>query len=116
MPRWTSLASIAALAVAGPALAHHGWSTYEPNKVLTFEGPILQSAFEFPHGELALEAEGRRWTIVLAPPSRMRTRGLAAEDIAVGKTAKVVGYPLKSGEPEMRAERITVAGRTVELR
>jgi hypothetical protein len=113
----TLIGIAAAVVVAVPAaLAHHGWSTYDPEKVLPLEGPILESAFEFPHGEIVIEGEGKRWMVVLAPPSRMRTRGLAAEEIAVGKTAKVVGYPLKHGEPEMRAERISVAGKTVELR
>lgn len=113
----TLIGIAAAAVVAVPAaLAHHGWSTYDPEKVMTLEGPILKSAFEFPHGALILEGEGKQWTVVLAPPSRMRTRGIAVEDLERGKTAKVVGYPLKNGEPEMRAERITVAGKTVELR
>lgn len=115
MRTWIGIAAAATVAIPS-ALAHHGWSTYDPAKVMTLEGPILKSAFEFPHGEMILKGQGKEWTVVLAPPSRMRTRGLTAEELAVGKTAKVEGYPLKNGEPEMRAERITVAGKTVELR
>jgi hypothetical protein len=110
------IAAAASIVAVPAALAHHGWSTYDPAKVMTLEGAILETGFEFPHGEIVLESGGKRWMVVLAPPSRMRTRGLAAEDLAVGKAAKVEGYPLKNGEPEMRAERITVAGKTVELR
>ncbi len=115
MRTWIGIAAAVAVAIP-PALAHHGWSTYDPAKVMTLEGAILESAFEFPHGEIVLEGDGKRWMVVLAPPSRMRTRGLEPAEIAVGKTAKVEGYPLKNGEPEMRAERITVAGKTIELR
>ena len=106
----------AALVAVPAALAHHGWSAYDATKVMTLEGPILKSAFDFPHGELVLEGDGREWTVVLAPPSRMRARGLAVEDLERGKTARVEGYALRSGEPELRAERIIVAGKTVELR
>jgi hypothetical protein len=46
----------------------------------------------------------------------MGRRGLEAEDIAVGATVTVEGYSSTVHDHEMRAERITVEGRTVELR
>ena len=106
----------AAFLIAGTAAAHHGWGTYDAKKVLELEGPILESRYEFPHGEMVMEGEGKRWTITLAPPSRMQTRGLSRDDIAVGRTVKAVGYPSRIHDAEMRAERIVVAGRTIELR
>lgn len=102
--------------LAAAAVAHHGWGTYDSNRMLELEGPVLESRYEFPHGELVLEGQGRRWTVTLAPPSRMQARGLTREDIAVGKRVKAVGYPSRVHEAEMRAERIIVAGRTIELR
>ena len=33
-----------------------------------------------------------------------------------GKSISIEGYPRKDGTPEIRAERITVDGKTVELR
>jgi hypothetical protein len=111
------LVGIGGLALAGGvALAHHGWGTYDPSRVVTLEGPVLQSKYEFPHGEIVLEGEGKRWTIILAPPSRMGARGLRREDIAVGRKVKVEGYPSKVTDAEMRAERVTVEGRVVEMR
>jgi hypothetical protein len=53
---------------------------------------------------------------VLAPPSRMDARGLSKDMLKVGATASVEGYPSRVKPEEMRAERITVAGKTVELR
>ena len=38
-----------------------------------------------------------------------------AKDLA-GKTVTIVGYPRKDGTAEIRAERIIVDGRTIELR
>ena len=102
--------------VSGAALAHHGWGNYDPTKVVVLEGPVLVSKYEFPHGEIVLEREGKRWTVVLAPPSRMGARGLKREDIAVGKKVKAEGYPSKVTDAEMRAERVTVDGRVIEMR
>lgn len=98
------------------ALAHHGWSEYDASQTLTLTGAIEQAGYEHPHGYVTLTAAGKRWTAVLAPPSRMDNRGLARETLQSGATVTVVGYPNRSRPEEMRAERITVAGRTVELR
>ena len=113
--RRAALGGLAALAAA-PAAAHHGWGGYDANTVLTFEGPILVSKYENPHGEIEMMHDGKRWTCTLAPPFRMQSRGLSAEDIAVGKAVRVVGYPSRVREAEMRAERITANGKTVEMR
>lgn len=112
-----SLIALTGLALtAAGALAHHGWSSYDTAKVLAITAPVLELRYQNPHGELWLEHGGKRWTITLAPTTRMNARGLSAADIAVGKTVTVEGYPSKVQDAEMRAERITVAGKTVELR
>ena len=56
------------------------------------------------------------WTVTLAPTSRMVSRGAILEMVAVGKTIQAVGYPSTAQQDEMRAERITVDGKTVEMR
>ena len=112
----TRIAACVAAALALPALAHHGWSEYDSSKPLTFTGTILESGYEHPHGHIRLETPGKTWHVVLAPPSRMENRGLPSGDIAKGKTVTVVGYANREKPEEMRAERITAAGKTVELR
>ena len=57
----------------------------------------------------------RLWLVVLAPPSRMENRGLPRTMLTVGTQASVEGYPSRSDPTEMRAERITINGKTVEL-
>jgi len=104
------------LASAGAALAHHGWSSYETAKVFIIIGPVLELRYQNPHGELWLDHGGKRWTVTLAPITRMNARGLSAADLAVGKTVTVEGYPSRVHDAEMRAERITAAGKNVELR
>ena len=99
-----------------PVAAHHGWSEYDATKPLTFTGKILESGYEHPHGHIRLETPGKTWLVILAPPSRMENRGLAKDALNKGNTVTVVGYANRDKAEEMRAERITAAGKTVELR
>jgi hypothetical protein len=46
----------------------------------------------------------------------MENRGLPKDALKAGNEATVVGYPNRNNPSEMRAERITVGGKTVELR
>jgi hypothetical protein len=112
--------AIAALSLAAtlgtPANAHHGWSEYDSSHTLTLTGTIKESGYEHPHGHIVLETPGKTWNAVLAPPSRMEARGLPASMMKAGATATVVGYPNRNKPEEMRAERITIEGKTVELR
>jgi hypothetical protein len=109
--------AIAAFTIAAlPAAAHHGWSEYDSTQTLTVTGKILESGYEHPHGHVRLETPGKTWLVVLAPPSRMENRGLPPTDLKKGNTVTVVGYPNRGKPEEMRAERITAGGKTVELR
>jgi hypothetical protein len=102
--------------LGGVATAHHGWSGYDSGTTLTLTGAIKESGYEHPHGHIRLEVPGKTWLVVLAPPSRMERRGLSSAELAVGTKVTVVGYPNRTDPIEMRAERITVNGKTVELR
>jgi hypothetical protein len=106
----------AVLLAAGGAGAHHGWSGYDASQVLTLTGQIREAGYEHPHGYIVLATKDKTWTVVLAPPSRMENRGLPRTALAVGTTATVVGYPNRSDAKELRAERITIADKTTELR
>jgi hypothetical protein len=105
-----------AAAVPAAALAHHGWSSYDSAKLIKATGPLKTVAWRNPHAEAQMEHEGRTWAVILAPTGRMESRGLAQETLKAGTVATVEGYPRTDGTPEMRLERITVAGKTVELR
>lgn len=95
--------------------AHHGWSGYD-SKALNVTGVVRESGYENPHGFVRLETPGKTWLVVLAPPSRMENRGLPRTMLQPGTTATVEGYPHRMNAEEMRAERITIDGTTVELR
>jgi hypothetical protein len=110
----TFLALLLGLPAAG--LAHHGWGSYDASRTVVVEGPIQTSTYTNPHATITVKGAGKMWTVTLAPVSRMRARGATAEMVGVGKTVKVEGYASKVEPDEMRAERITVDGKTVEMR
>jgi hypothetical protein len=107
---------LATLIVGTMAFAHHGWSSYDETKPLTVDGTIKTSTYTNPHGTATFEADGKTWEVVLAPTSRMQARGLTEAMLTPGTKARIVGYAHKQHATEMRAERITVGDKTIELR
>ena len=99
-----------------PAGAHHGWSAYDADNAIKVETKIETVRYHNPHGEIEIQHDGKLWVVVLAPRARMQARGLPPEDLQQGTTALIEAYPKRNGEPEMRAERITLGGKTIELR
>jgi len=108
---------VAVLAVlTGAAFAHHGWGSYDAANPVTITGPILTSKFENPHALVTVRSGEKTWTVTLAPTSRMSSRGASQNMIAVGKNISAYGYPSTVEKDEIRAERITVDGKTFEMR
>jgi Family of unknown function (DUF6152) len=106
----------ALLAAPMAALAHHGWSEYDSSKLLKLTGKVVESGYEHPHGHVRLETPGKTWTVILAPPSRMERRGLEKGMLKPGASATVEGYANRDKPEELRAERIFIDGKTIELR
>ena len=120
MPKLAIL-SLAALLAAGlllsiPAAAHHGWGSYDVAKGFTITAPVDMLEWTNPHAHLRLMHQGATWEATLAPLSRMQLRGLSEAMLKPGTTVSIEGYPSTRTAHEMRAERITVAGKTIELR
>lgn len=116
MIRTFAFAATLALITTPAALAHHGWSSYDANKVIKLTAPLADVAWANPHATAKVAYQGRTWDVVLAPISRMEARGLTREMLAPGKAVTLEGYPRSDGAPEMRLERVTVQGKVVELR
>ncbi|MEX2594207.1 MAG: DUF6152 family protein [Anditalea sp.] len=109
------LASFLLLAVSF-TLLHHGWANYDQEKVLDYTGVIQDPTYENPHSTMKIEYEEKEWLVILAPASRMNSRGLSAEMLKEDIPVRVVGYPHKEKDGEMRAERIFIDGKKYELR
>ena len=110
----TLLAGLLAFPLA--VLAHHGWSEYDTAKTLKLTGKVVESGYEHPHGHIRFQAPGKTWNVILAPPSRMERRGLEKDMLKPGNSVTVEGYANRDKPEELRAERISVNGKTIELR
>jgi hypothetical protein len=84
--------------------------------LVKLSGTIEASSYANPHGTATLKTDDATWNVILAPPGRMESRGLSKEMLAAGTAAQVEGYVHLKDKSEMRAERISIAGKTVELR
>lgn len=109
---------LAAAILAAPvaALAHHGWSSYDAAKPVTVTAPLTEVSWRNPHGAAKVAYRGKTWDVILAPVARMEARGLTQAMLAPGKIVTLMGYPRSDGTAEMRIERVTAQGKTVELR
>jgi Family of unknown function (DUF6152) len=115
--RWAAAITVAAvLGTAGTVAAHHGWGSYDADRPVTVTGPLTQVTFGNPHVDVRVQAADKTWEVILAPVSRMEARGATADVVQVGKTITAYGYPSREHADEMRAERITIDGRTYEMR
>lgn len=109
------VASIVAVATAGAAYAHHGWSTYDSAKQQKVTGTIAELKWEQPHAVLWVTREGVRQEVWLSPLQRMVDRGLQKEALAVGKTVTVEAQPHTTDANEWKALSITVDGANYDL-
>jgi Family of unknown function (DUF6152) len=114
---FTSATALAFALTVTPAvgLAHHGWSAYgdTPQQIT---GVIREVQFANPHATIQLEAQEHNWLVVLAPPSRMNSRGLPQDSLKVGETATVQGYVHRTNQNELRAEWISLGDTPKQLR
>ena len=106
----------AILTLPAVAIAHHGWSSYDEKKVIKHKAALIDVKWGNPHGTAKVRYKNATWDVILAPVARMEARGLTQQ--MVGPRQKIVleGYPRRDGTREMRIERVTAAGKTVELR
>lgn len=105
-----------AVVLATPALAHHGWGSYDAAKPLTIIAVIDAVTIGNPHGDLSLTHEGATWHVTLAPLSRMTARGATADLVKQGAAITAHGYPKRDGTKEIRAEWIEIGGKRIALR
>jgi len=110
------LMAAAAVALPAAAIAHHGWSSYDESKVIKHRAALSELRWGNPHGFAKVRYQGRTWDVILAPVSRLAERGLTKAMVGPRQVVVIEGYPRRDGSREMRIERVTAGGKTVELR
>lgn len=113
---FASLALLAALAIALPALAHHGWSWAEGEQ-MTLSGTIKTISMAPPHPTLQVTAaDGAVWQVDLGNPSQTARSGFTGETAKPGDAITALGNRHKDkSKLHMKAVRITIAGKNYDL-
>ena len=109
-------AALVAFAVAAPALAHHGWSSYDSNQRIRVTAPLSAVTWGNPHGTAKVVWQKKSWNVILAPTARMESRGLTRAMLTAKRPVTLIGYPRRDGTAEMRIETVIAGGKRVELR
>ena len=104
-----------ASALAGPALAHHGWSWAEGEQ-MTLQGTIRQISMAPPHPTLMVESEGKLWQVDLGNPNQTERSGFRGDTAKPGDAVTVLGNRhLDKSKLHMKAVRITIAGKNYDM-
>jgi hypothetical protein len=93
MQRRHLLAAVPALLALRPAIAHHGWSSFDQNRPLYLEGTAARVQWRNPHAELELELPAG-----LRLPADLATRAVPAQSARVDGAAllKAATLPTRS--------------------
>jgi hypothetical protein len=100
---------------ATPALAHHSFAPYEPEKQITFTGTVTHYQWTNPHVYIELDApdvetgEMRHWLIECANPGILNRVGWRHDMVEVGDAIDVIVSPLRNGEPGALLKAIRLA-------
>ena len=119
MRTWRTATLWVALLAAGVTLAGaHSWALYDDTRGQWLKGTVVSTTYQRPHQLIELEVqkpEHRIWTVVLASPSKMESRGFPVSRLVAGLELKTYLYPARDVPHERRALRIVVNGNTTEL-
>ena len=93
---------------ASSAGAHHSWSRYDSDNVITIDAQITDVQWANPHVVMqfdATDANGdvQHWVVEMDPPSLLARFGMRHDTVTPGMRVKITGVPAFSGAHAMRS-------------
>jgi hypothetical protein len=97
-----TLASVAALCLALPAVAHHSHANYEPSDTLEITGTVVDFQWINPHTWIYItvmgeDGEPQEWALESGSTGQLTRRGWGADSMKPGDTITALVKPLKDG-------------------
>jgi hypothetical protein len=113
-----SITALSVAALAGPALAHHSGSMFDPTKTVTLEGTVKEFQYTNPHSWLEIVvvgADGKpvEWGFESEGPSTLLRAGIKAKSFMPGEKVTVTGHPMKDGRTAGSLMSVTKADGSV---
>lgn len=105
------LALIAALAIAAPALAHHGGAAFDQTKVQTLTGTVTQLDFVNPHVVVWFDVQNpdgttTKWSGWLTAPNKLQRAGWTKHTLNPGDKVTISGNQQKNGSPVLQIRSV----------
>ena len=97
------LATVAVLALAVPASAHHSFSMFDSDKTVSVSGTVKEFEWVNPHSWLRVtvddKATGRpaQWAFEMGSPGQQAAKGWKPDSVKPGDKVTVSFHPLKDG-------------------
>jgi hypothetical protein len=119
MSRALKAISLAAVVVASPAAAHHGFGRFDPTKEVTLQGTLTGIDFVNPHAYLyfdAMAADGKVQPMrcEMRAATVLRRSGWSEEMFVAGKHVEVSGNPHRDDPASCYIETLKLDDATFE--
>jgi hypothetical protein len=99
--------ALAALAVAGPAFAHHSVPVnFDQSKEITITGALTEIKWINPHSRFRLDVKSTdgttaEWLVEMGAINTMKRAGFDIDKFMVGDTLTIIGWPGRGRDRSM---------------
>jgi hypothetical protein len=113
-----ALIAAGAVAIAGPAFAHHSFAMFDSAKEITLVGTIKEFQWTNPHSWIQLnvpDANGKlvEWSIEGGSPNGLSRRGWKSTSLKPGDKVTLTTHPMKDGSNGGSLMKVVKADGTV---